>query len=213
LVAYNPLAEAELREVSEALSNTIIYLVGPHGVGKYTIGAALADALPAKLVDNHHWLNPLFSLIHQDGRTPLPAGIWEHVAQVRKVVLETIATLSPQDWNFVFTHAVTGDAADEEYDREIAREVLDTAHRRGANLLVVRLGCAPDELATRVISPERRLRMKEVDPEAARRNAVRPLFNPNHRNTMTIDTTNLSALEVAAQIVQKLKDAPSGARS
>jgi hypothetical protein len=190
--------------MSEAPSNTIIYLVGPPGVGKYTVGTALAEALPAKLVDNHYWLNPLFSLIHQDGRTPLPARIWDHVAQVRKVVLETIATLSPPDWNFVFTHAVTGDAADEEYDREIACEVLTTAHRRGAYLLVVRLGCGPDELATRVISPERHLRMKAVDPEAARRNAVRPLFDPGYSNTMTIDTSKLPASEVTAQIIQRL---------
>jgi hypothetical protein len=120
------------------------------------------------------------------------------------VVLETIATLSPPDWNFVFTHGVTGDAADEEYDREIACEVLTTAHRRGAYLLVVRLGCGPDELATRVISPERHLRMKAVDPEAARRNAVRPLFDPGYSNTMTIDTSKLPASEVTAQIIQRL---------
>jgi hypothetical protein len=69
------LAEAELRSMREAFSNTIIYLVGPPGVRKYTVGPVLAEALPVKLVDNHYWLNPLFSLTRQDGRPPLPAEI------------------------------------------------------------------------------------------------------------------------------------------
>ena len=178
----------------------MIYLVGPPGVGKYTVGSLLAEQLPAKLVDNHYWLNPIFGLIRQDGRTPLPNEVWNHAAQVRRAVLGTIATLSPSDWNFVLTHAAAGSAL----DHEIASEVLETARLRKARLLVVRLACAPEELAARVVSPERRLRMKETDPEEARRNAARPLFDPGHRDTMTIDTTGLAAPDIAARIMQSL---------
>ena len=74
------------------LENAIIYLVGPPGVGKLTVGQALAQATGCKVIHNHYWLNPIFGLIHQDGVTPLPKGIWQLVEQVRGAVLETIVT-------------------------------------------------------------------------------------------------------------------------
>jgi shikimate kinase len=178
----------------------MIYLVGPPGVGKYTVGSHLAKEMPAKLVDNHHWLNPLFSLVEQDGKTPLPNEIWEQVAQIRRAVFRTVATLSPLNWNFVLTHAATGSAL----DHEIAAEILETARSRQAHLLTVRLTCSADELAARVVSPERRLRMKETDTEAARRNATKSPFDPAHENSIMIDTTDLSAVEVAILIMQRV---------
>jgi hypothetical protein len=178
----------------------MIYLVGPPGVGKYTVGSHLAKAMPAKLVDNHHWLNPLFSLVEQDGKTPLPLAVWDLAAQVRKAVFETMATLSPSDWNFVVTHAATGIPR----DYEIAGEIREAARLRKARLLTVRLTCSADELAARVISPDRRLRMKETDPDAARLNALKPLFNPGHEGMMTIDTTEIPTEEVASRIMQPL---------
>jgi shikimate kinase len=181
-------------------SNVMIYLIGPPGVGKYTVGLRLSEILPAKLVDNHHWLNPVFSLIKQDGKTPLPRGVWEQVAQVRKAVFRTMATLSPNDWNFVLTHASTGSAL----DHEIAGDILEAACLRKADLLTVRLTCSADQLAARVVSPDRRLRMKETNPDAARLNAIKPLFDPGQANTITINTTGLSAEETAARIIQRL---------
>jgi hypothetical protein len=183
-----------------ALSNAMIYLGGPPGVGKYTVGSHLAKWMPAKLVDNHHWLNPLFSLVEQDGKTPLPLAVWNLAAQVRKAIFETMATLSPSDWNFVVTHAATGIPR----DYEIAGEIREAARLRKARLLTVRLTCSADELAARVVSPDRRLRMKETDAEAARRNATKSPFDPAHENSMMIDTTGLSAVEVARLIMQRM---------
>jgi len=94
------------------LKNQCVYIVGPPGVGKYTVGSALAVQMPAKLVDNHYWLNPIFGLIQQDGITPLPKEVWVQVNQLRAVVLETIATLSPSEWSFVFTHAFVNNPRD-----------------------------------------------------------------------------------------------------
>ncbi len=187
--------------MTDALSNVMIYFVGPPGVGKYTIGKILAERFPAKLVDNHHWLNPLFDLIAQDGKAPLPDGIWVQAAHVRRAVLKTIAEISPRGWNFILTHAATGDAT----DREIASEILEAARLRNARLLTVRLMCSPDELAKRVVTPERRLRMKETDPEAARQNAMRPLFDPGCEAPLNLDTTGREPAEVAAQIIELLR--------
>jgi broad-specificity NMP kinase len=180
------------------MKNAVFYLIGPPGVGKYTVGKIIAERTSAKLVDNHYSINPIFGLIEQDGRTPLPAEIWPLVGRVRSAVLETIATWSPRDWNFVFTHA----ASDDPSDAGTCREILSTAERRGADVIVARLHCEPEELARRVLSPERRLRMKESDPEAARANAVAPVFDPGHANVIDIDTTTKAPGEVADTVIE-----------
>jgi len=179
------------------MKNTVFYLIGPPGVGKYTVGKIVAERAGAKLVDNHYSINPIFGLIEQDGRTPLPAQVWPQVGKVRSAVLETIATLSPRDWNFIFTHA----ASDDPSDAETCREILSTAERRSAKVMVARLHCTADELARRVLAPERRAMMKEMDPEAARINAVAPVFEPGHANIIDIDTTTKAPSDVADIII------------
>lgn len=180
--------------------NHCIYIVGPPGVGKYTVGSMLAERMPAKFVDNHYWLNPVFGLIEQDGIRPIPRQLWEQVHRLRGVVMDTIATLSPDDWNFVFTLALEQLPR----DHEIAREILVVADRRRAKVLIVRLACALDELAARIVMPERRSRFKEADPMSAYRNANLPLFDVGDRETITIDTTGQPAHDTVAQIMEKL---------
>lgn len=180
------------------MKNGFFYLIGPPGVGKYTVGTIIAERTAAKLVDNHYSINPIFGLIEQDGRTPLPAAVWQHVGKVRSAVLETIGTLSPRDWSFVFTHA----ASDDPSDLVTSAEILRAAKRRCAQVIVARLHCDPEELARRVQSPERRLRMKEMDPVEARANAVGPRFDPGHANMVDIDTTTKTPSEVAELVLQ-----------
>ena len=180
------------------MKNAVFYLIGPPGVGKYTVGEIIAERTAAKLVDNHYSITPIFGLIEQDGRAPLPAQLWQQVGKVRSAVIETIAMFSPREWNFVFTHA----ASDDPSDAGTCREILAAAERRGAKVMVARLTCAPDELARRVLSPERRFRMKEMDPEAARANAIAPLFDPGHANIVDIDTTAMTPSQVANIVIE-----------
>lgn len=183
------------------MANQFIYIIGPPGVGKYTVASALAAKMPAKLVDNHYWLNPIFGVIQQDGITPISKEAWDQVKQVRTAVMETIATLSPYDWNFVFTLAFV----DNPRDNEIAKELFEAANRRGAEIIIVRLTCTPDELARRVVIPERRVRFKDADVEAAHRNALMPLFDAGPYKTITVDTTSLTAEETVEQILKAIK--------
>jgi hypothetical protein len=183
------------------LTGTIIYIVGPPGVGKYTVGRLLADQLGCKLVDNHYWLNVIFSLVEQDGITPLPKAIWPLAGQVRSAVLETIATLSPPQWSFIFTHSALNDPA----ELAIYEDVKAVAQRRGSRLVAVGLSCRnSDELARRVVMPERRRRLKGADAVDARRHALLPTLDPGHSGTINVETDGLTPEEVAQRIAKEL---------
>jgi hypothetical protein len=179
----------------------MVYIVGPPGVGKYTIGRLLAEQLGCRLVDNYYWCNVIFSLVKEDGITPLPKGIWPLVGQVRSAVLKTIGEFSPPDWSFIFTHSALDDPA----EVKVFREIKEVAERRGSRLVVVRLSCSnPDELAHRVAMPERRPRLKEADTAAARRHALLPTLDPGHGETISVETMGLVAEDVAQRIAGNL---------
>jgi hypothetical protein len=181
------------------MTNTIIYLIGFAGVGKYTIAKAICDLEPYKVVDNHYVLNPIFNLIAQDGITPLPAQVWENAMQVRLAVLATIEHLSPKDWDFVFTNELTEDS--DGSNLMLYSQILKVAQSRGSCFVPVRLLCDLEEHLSRVVRPERRERMKGVDTDEARdKHANHKLFMPDHTNTLTLNVTGL-APEVAAQTI------------
>jgi hypothetical protein len=186
------------------MTNTMIYLIGFAGVGKYTIAKAIAAMMAGRLevckvVDNHYVLNPIFNLIAQDGVTPLPAQVWDNAMQVRLAVLATIEHLSPRDWNFVFTNELTEDA--DGSNLMLYSQIFKVAQARGARFVPVRLQCDLEEHLSRVVRPERRERMKDVDPDEARdKHANHKLFMPDHANTLTLDVTGLTP-QVAARTV------------
>ena len=197
------LEEVEMSVVP--VNNTVIYLVGPPGVGKMTIGRILANALDARLVHNHLWLNPVFSLIEPDGKTTLPREVWPLVAQIRHAVFETATTLVPASQNLVFTHAAV---TENELNETIAQDIIRVARKREARLLVAQLTCSPEILAARVLSHERRLLLKEVDAHAARVNANFPPFDVKHPSKFHLNTTNLEAQDSAREILKWLLSAP-----
>ncbi|HEX6477597.1 MAG TPA: hypothetical protein VF043_02040 [Ktedonobacteraceae bacterium] len=52
------------------MQNTIVYLIGYAGTGKYTIAKELARLTGAVIVDNHLINNPVFSIVGASGNTP-----------------------------------------------------------------------------------------------------------------------------------------------
>lgn len=191
--------------MSDAITNCFVYLIGIAGTGKLTVARAIAAKTGARLVDNQSLNAPIFSVIATDGRTKLPRAVWDRALQVRAAVLETIATLSPPAWSFVFTHAASGDA----YDIAAYHLAVDAAARRGARFLAVRLLCAPDEIARRVASPERAALLKATNPEASRRLAAAgAVYDPRDGRTMTLDITSVAPDAAAETIIAALRALP-----
>ncbi|MEX0781077.1 MAG: chloramphenicol phosphotransferase [Dehalococcoidia bacterium] len=176
----------------------IIHFIGSPAVGKYTIASKVAPVLPARLVDNHSIANVIFNVLDQDGIRPLPPGVWSHVSQVRRAVLDAMIELSPPHLSFVFTNYLRGGDPAEEV---VFEELRALAEVRRSAFVPVLLSCATDEVMRRVVRPDRRERMKLVDPGLAREFNEGPRFTTSHPNTLELDVTHLPPEESAARIV------------
>lgn len=178
-------------------------LLGFAGTGKLTIAQSLAPAIGAKIVDNHWINNPIFGVIDTDGHTPLHSSIWDQIQKVREAVLDTIASLSRPNSSFIFTYVgLEGDL----YDRQSYDLMQGAAERRKALFVPVRLLCSEKELARRIVMPERKGRLKEIDSfVATERNRALRILDPRHANQMTLDVSELSAVEAAGAIERHIR--------
>ena len=185
------------------IENTIIFLIGYPGVGKYSIALELCQRTGARLIDNHLINNPIFTVVDLGGSTPVPVrpATWEKIALVRRAVFEAVAEIGPPGVSYVFTNVLL----DEPGDAAIYREVLSIATARDAAFLPVVLTCGPDEHLRRMTNPARRERMKWTDGEGLRDMvANRPLLPVEHPNLVELDTTNLTAEAAADALVARL---------
>ena len=124
-------------------------------------------------------------------------------------MLETIASLSPPEWSFVFTHEAYGEA----YDIAVYQLTREAAAVRKAAFLPVRLVCDPDEIARRVMNPERRILMKSANAAKSRaRAAANATYDPGTRDVLTLNNTNL-APEAAADAIIRAARALGTARA
>lgn len=184
------------------MKNTIIYLIGPPGVGKYTIAKLISQASGAQLVDNHYWNNVIFGLVKQDGKTPLDKGIHDNAWSVCQSVLDTISNHSPAEWSFVFTHAAFGNGV--ERDIEFSHLLVEVAQNRNARLVTVNLRCSESMLLERITNPQRRKRMKTNDERMAKLASLPDYVPKKIGEHFVIDTTTMPANEVATTILKKV---------
>ena len=117
------------------MNNTIFYLIGHPDVAKADVAHEIARLMGARIIDSQDIYDPIFNLVEHDHPADMPDAVWDQVDAVRAAVLKTIETMSPKDWNFVFTHA----GFDIPADVGVYRTVRETAKRRGARFQPVRL--------------------------------------------------------------------------
>lgn len=189
------------------MKNTIIYLLGFPGTGKYTIAKEICKQANVKIVDNHLINNPIFSLIEKDGITPLPEKIWDIIGRVWDAVLETIVTLSPTDYNFVLTNALIDEGKN---DRAWFERVKEGAKQRNATFVPVRLHISVEENKRRIVMPDRAERMKDINPENPKRNAENnTVLRTDHPNLLSLDVTDILPDDAAKLILDHAKSCHS----
>lgn len=183
--------------------STIIYLLGYPGTGKFTIGQSICQLNSRfRLIDNHLANNPIFSIIHADGVTPLPVKVWENVGKIWDAILDTLVHVTPPDFSFVLTNALF----DSEGDKAWFDEIQSMATARNAKFVPVVLRVSVDEHKKRIVSNDRKERMKLVDPKSAERYALLDnLYIPDHPNLLTLDVSDMKPDE-AAQIILNYLD-------
>jgi DUF438 domain-containing protein len=181
------------------MKNTIVYLIGYAGTGKYTIAREIAVLTSAVIVDNHLINNPVFSVVGVDGIKPLPAGVWQKIGGIRRIVLETIAELAQPEASFILTNELyEGQSA----DRRLYEDIATLAAKREALFVPVILRCEAEELYRRVTSPERAIRFKLRNADWTRESIrIHNLLHVDHPNGLELDVTNLSPIEVAQKII------------
>ena len=181
------------------MKNTIVYLIGYAGTGKYTIAKEIAALTGAALVDNHLINNPVFSVVGADGKTPVAASVWPKIESIRRIVLDTIAEVAHPEASFLFTNVLY---EGKPIDRRWYEDVALLATKRQARFVPVILRCDPEELSRRVASPERAVRFKETSADKTRENMrTSQLLRIDHPNCLELDVTKLSPIQAAQAII------------
>lgn len=172
----------------------IIVLNGYPGVGKLTIGRALAAELNGRLLDIHTTYNLAFALT--EFRSP---EFWRTVEQVEAIAHNLILEL-PTDQPVVLTTVLTPKSEREQNEWS---KMVELGHRRPP-FCVVHIGCDLQENVRRIASEEREEKRKPRDPEMAVRNqtAAEPLVGLEERFLLELDTTQMAADEAARTIAQ-----------
>ena len=186
-----------------SMKNTIVYLIGYGGTGKYTIAREIAVLTNAVIVDNHLINNPVFSVLGVDGIKLLPAGVWQKIEGIRRIVLDTIVELAQPETSFLFTNELYEGKL---MDRRWYEDVAVLAAKRKSLFVPVILHCEPEELYRRVASPERAVRFKLRNADRTRENIrTNRLLHVDHPNCLELDVTHLSPIQAVQAIVAHIE--------
>jgi hypothetical protein len=174
-----------------------LYLIGFAGTGKYTIAKEIAK-FGYKIVDNQLINNPIFSLLDLDGITPIPEKAWASIEGIRKAILDFVSQ-DPKS-NYVFTNELY----EVDHDRLIYNQVKGAAEKRGSLFVPVKLNVSLEERKQRITNPERLDRFKTTNLAEIQIN--KELIKIAHPHLLELDVTDLSAREVAKEILNLIEN-------
>lgn len=103
------------------MNNTIIYLTGKQGYGKYAIAKKLAEKHGFIVCDNQLINNPIFELLQYNGYDKIPYFACDSISKIRTEIFEFL-TKVPQN-NYILTNCLDETAN----DRNLYEQVMDMA--------------------------------------------------------------------------------------
>ena len=171
------------------------------GTGKLTIAKEICRQDNFRLIDNHATANLIFTMARKDGKSPIPSQAWEAVLEIREVVMRYLPKIALPNLNFVFTHCLFEDNEDE---RAVQEQVMDTANKHGSVFIPVNLICDLKENQRRIISPDREENKKMTDPEGLEEIHQHNLLKSNSPHFMELNVTHLQAKDSAQKIYEHI---------
>jgi len=169
-----------------------VLIYGPPGAGKLTVARSLADRYGVRVLDNHLTVDAALRLFSFG--TPEFARLVERlrVALIEAAAEEGLDVVS----TFVYAHGVDDD--------HVAR-LISAAEGAGAEVVLVQLLPATDELERRLTSASRAGTTKITDLAVLRRIMdERDLSTPFHTDDLTFDNTALAPDDVADEIASRV---------
>lgn len=174
----------------------VVHINGWPGCGKLTIARHLAERRGARLVDNHTLINPAEALfehsnpLYRSLRAAIRASVFEHLLK------------APAEQSFVFTDALSDDAA----DTRAFQDCAELARRRGARFVAVVMDCDVEENLKRLTRAGRSKQYKLTDPAILLdlRARHRLLRGNGDAALIEIDVTSLGAAEAADHIAGRI---------
>src|SRR5688500_9243251 len=126
----------------------VFYLYGPPGVGKLTVGTALAARTGFRLFHNHLTVNLATAVF------PRESDPWREL--IRRVRRDVFSAAVRQGVSLVYTGVYLGT----EEQTEAIRVMLEPVYEGGGDVHYVQLTCEREEHLARVQNPSRRLHQK-----------------------------------------------------
>jgi len=174
----------------------IIHLNGWPGVGKLTVGRALARKLGGRLVDNHTLHNVAASLCEHSTRE-----YWHVYYQVRAIAYARMRAM-PASEVFIMTNALTRES---EREKEAWNAIKQLASERSDMLIAVTLFCSLEENVRRIQNQDRADNRKLTDSEPLIAwHSEFSLITDDAPNWSVIDNTNLMPLLKSSCVINKM---------
>lgn len=177
----------------------LVYLLGKHGIGKYTVAQEFAK-IGYKICDNHLINNPIFSLLDFSKFSKIPDEIWDYTDQIRNIVFDFIKKNPEQ--NYVLTNVLWNI----DYDINTYNKVLRMTEESKTLFIPVKMLInSKDEHLKRIQNTERKLKHKSIKIEDVSHGNV-DLIQISHPNLLEIDVTNLQPGGVFERIQRWIYD-------